>query len=144
MAAGSRLFQASSKASAARNSSALASPWDIKSRIKCGSRFSLEAVPREREKRDLESSITRTTICLYLPLRIRWPSSSIWSILSMKPSSWCSERLPESSLRRSAISATVLGSDSRSLGFIWITQISSGRSSVSSLTGGFCEKSPSQ
>ena len=42
-AAGSRLFQASSKASAVRNSSALASPWEIKSRIKCGSRFSLEA-----------------------------------------------------------------------------------------------------
>jgi hypothetical protein len=39
---------------------------------------------------------------------------------------------------------TVLGSDSRSLEFIWITQIPSGRSSVSSLTGGFCEKSPAQ
>src|SRR3954453_1103515 len=53
----------------------------------------------------------------------------------MKPSSWCNERLPESSLRRSAISTTVLGSVPSSLGFIWITQISSGPWSVSSLTG---------
>src|SRR5215208_5020823 len=69
-------LQASSKASAARNSSARASPWDIRSSMKRGSRFSFEAVPSEREKRERDSSITRTTICLYLPPGERSPSSS--------------------------------------------------------------------
>src|SRR5215211_832403 len=87
-ASGSRLLQASSKASAARNSSALSSPWDIRSSIKRGSRFAFEAVPRDWGKRERDSSITRTTICLYLPSRERSPSSSSWSIFSMEWSSW--------------------------------------------------------
>src|SRR5215217_4028790 len=87
-ASGSRLLQASSKASAARNSSALSSPWDVRSSIKRGSRFAFEAVPRDWGKRERDSSITRTTICLYLPSRERSPSSSSWSIFSMEWSSW--------------------------------------------------------
>src|SRR5215208_1819705 len=83
-ASGSRLLHASSKASAARNSSARASPCDIRSSMKRGSRSSFEAVPSEREKRERDSSITRTTICLYLPSRVRSPSSSSWSIFSME------------------------------------------------------------
>ena len=62
----------------------------------------------------------------------------------MNPSSWCSDRLPESSLRRSAISTIVRGSPSRRLELIWITHSSSGRVSTSSRTGGFWENRPSQ
>jgi hypothetical protein len=65
-------------------------------------------------------------------------------IFSMNPSSWCRERLPDSSLRRSAISTMDRGSPSRALGLIWITQSSSGRVSTSSRTGGFWENRPSQ
>src|SRR5215208_5970872 len=87
-ASGSLPLQASSKASAARNSSARASPWNIRSSMKRGSRFSFEAVPSEREKRERANSITRTTICLYLPPGERSPSSSSSSIFSMERSSW--------------------------------------------------------
>jgi MFS family permease len=53
-ALGSRRRQAASKASAARNSSALASPWAIRSRMKPGSRLSLELIPaRVRGRVDL-------------------------------------------------------------------------------------------
>src|SRR5215207_9531295 len=84
----SLLLQAFSKASAARNSSARASPCDIRSSMKRGSRFSFEAVPNEREKRERANSITHTTICLYLPPGERRPSSSSSSIFSMERSSW--------------------------------------------------------
>ena len=85
-ASGSRLFQASSKARAARN---LGPEFAVRDQVLYKARVAvqLEAAPRVREKRERASSMTRTTICLYLSSRGRRPCSSIWSIFSMKPSS---------------------------------------------------------